>query len=304
METLGPIEAEGVDTEQIKKDSDFWSLMYLMLGLVQFLAYVVQGYSFAICSELLLRRVRQHCFDSIMRQDVSYFDQEKNNVGALTSFLSVETTQVAGISGVTLGTLLIALTNLVVGTTISLAIGWKLALVCLSTVPVVLACGFFRAWMLNRYQTRAAGAYAESAAFAAENISAMKTVASLTREDQIIDKYKKSLEAQQSKSLKSVLKSSLLFAASQSAMFLCFALGFWYGGTLMANKEYTVFQFFVCFMGVVYGAQSAGTFFSFAPDMTKAKQSAQSLKRLFERKPAVDTWQPEGRSLSRCQGHV
>ena len=301
---LSPIEAPGVDRWAIQDKSDFWSLMYLMLGIVQFISYAVQGYAFAICSELLVRRVRQQCFQSILRQDVSYFDQDKNNAGALTAFLSVETTQVAGISGVTLGTMMISITNIVGGLATALAIGWKLSLVCLCAVPIVLACGFFRAWMLSAYQQRAAGAYAESASFAAENISSMKTVASLTREAQVNEQYRKELEIQQRKSLISVLKSSILFAASQSVMFLCFALGFWYGGRLLARMEYTMFQFFVCFMGIIFGAQSAGTFFSFAPDMAKAKQSAISLKRLFERKPAIDTWEPEGRSLSRIQGHV
>lgn len=207
-----------------------------MLGLVMFLCYAVQGWAFAYCSEKLVRRVRQQTLTSILRQDIGYFDQEKNTTGALTAFLSVETTQVAGISGVTLGTILISVTNLVGGITVSLAIGWKLALVCFCAVPLVLACGFFRSWMLTHYQQRSAGAYATSASFAAENISSMKTVASLTREKQVADKYREDLEVQQKKSLKSVAKSSTLFAASQSVMFLCFGLGFWYGGTLMANR--------------------------------------------------------------------
>ncbi|KAI6782212.1 uncharacterized protein J7T54_002449 [Emericellopsis cladophorae] len=302
---LSPMPAVTDEQRWMLKDrSDFWSLMFLMLGLVQFLAYAVQGYAFAICSELLVRRVRHQCFTSIMRQDVGWFDKDANNSGALTAFLSVETTQIAGISGVTLGTLLISVTNIVAGLAVSLAIGWKLALVCLCAVPVVLACGFFRSWMLSNYQKRAEGAYAESASFAAENISSMKTVASLTREAQVVEAYTKSLEEQQRKSLHSVLKSSTLFAASQSVIFLCFGLGFWYGGRLLASYEYNMFQFFVCFMGIIFGAQSAGTFFSFAPDMTKAKSSAAQLKRLFERKPAIDTWEPTGKPLSRVQGHI
>lgn len=292
------------DPWQVKKDSDFWSLMYLMLGIVQFIAYAGQGIAFAKCSEALMRRVRYQTLTSIMRQDVSWFDDEKNSPGALTAFLSVETTQVAGLSGVTLGTLLISLTNIVAGLCVSLAIGWKLALVCLAAVPVVLACGFFRTWMLSHYQQRAAGAYAKSAQFAAENISQMKTVAALTRETAVVTKYRNDLAEQQKSSLNSVLKSSILFAASQSLLFLCFALGFWYGSTLIAKGEYGQFEFFVCFMGIIMGAQSAGTFFSFAPDLTKAHQSAISLRRLFERKPKIDTWEPEGAALPRVEGHV
>lgn len=304
MITLGPIELPGIDRWAIQKDSDFWSLMYLMLGCVVFIAYAISGVAFAYCSETLSRRVREQTLTSILRQDISFFDQEKHSTGALTAFLSVETAQVAGISGPTLGTILISITNLVSGITISLAIGWELALVCFAAVPLVLACGFFRSWMLTHYQERSAGAYEKSAAYAAEQISSMRTVASLTREHAVSTKYRMDLELQQKDSLKSVSKSSTLFAASQSVIFLCFGLGFWYGGRLMGNLEYDMFQFFVCFMAIMFGAQSAGTFFSFAPDMVKARHSASALKKLFERKPAIDTWEPEGQEMPRMEGHI
>jgi hypothetical protein len=42
-----------------------------------------------------------------------------------------------------------------------------------------------------------------------------------------------------------------------------------YGGGLIANREYDMLQFFICFMAVTFGAQSAGTLFSFAADMGK-----------------------------------
>jgi hypothetical protein len=37
-----------------------------------------------------------------------------------------------------------------------------------------------------------------------------------------------------------------------------------YGGNQIANGSYDLFQFFVCFGAVIFGAQSAGTIFSFA----------------------------------------
>lgn len=188
--------------------------------------------------------------------------------------------------------------------TISLAIGWKLALVCISAIPVLLACGFFRFWMLARFQARTKAAYVNSAGFACEATSAIRTVASLTREEDVFEKYHAQLEAQAKSSLVSILKSSALYAASQSFIFFCIALGFWYGGTLIAKREYSQFQFFVCFMSIIFGAQSAGTIFSFAPDMGKAKHAAAELQTLFDRKPKIDCWSEEGDRLTSVEGHV
>ncbi|KAF5577940.1 ATP-binding protein cassette subfamily B (MDR TAP) member 1 [Fusarium pseudocircinatum] len=287
---------------QIKKDSDFWSAMYLMLAFVQLFAFIIQGVLFAKCSERLVHRVRDRAFRAMLRQDVAFFDRDENTAGALTSFLSTETTHVAGLSGVTLGTLLMVATTLIAAIALSLAIQWKLSLVCISMVPVLLGCGFFRFWILAQFQRRSKAAYDSSAGFASEAISAIRTVASLTREEDVLKQYRESLAIQQRKSLISVLKSSTLYAASQSLLFAAFALGFWYGGTLIGRFEMTMFQFFLCFMAVVFGAQSAGTIFSFAPDMGKAHHAAGELKKLFDRQPVVDTWSNTGERLSHVEG--
>jgi ATP-binding cassette, subfamily B (MDR/TAP), member 1 len=212
----------------LRHDVDFWSLMYLMLAFVQFIAFCGQGVAFAFCSERLVHRVRDRAFRTMLRQDIEFFDKEENTAGALTSFLSTETTHVAGLSGVTLGTLLTVITTLIASIAVATAIGWKLALVCISTIPVLLACGFFRFWMLAQFQRRAKKAYENSASYACEATSAIRTVASLTREEDVLYHYRRTIEAQGKSSLKSILKSSTLYAASQSLMFLCIALGFWY----------------------------------------------------------------------------
>jgi ATP-binding cassette subfamily B (MDR/TAP) protein 1 len=287
---------------RIQSDADFWSSMYLMLAFVQFIAFVAQGVAFAKCSERLIHRVRDRAFRTMLRQDVVFFDKDENTAGALTSFLSTETTHVAGLSGVTLGTLLMVTTTLVAALTVALAIGWRLSLVCISTIPVLLGCGFFRFYMLAHFQRRSKAAYASSATFASEAISAIRTVASLTREQDVLALYRESLAKQQRRSLISILKSSLLYAASQSLIFLCFALGFWYGGTLIGRREYDMFQFFLCFMSIIFGAQSAGSIFSFAPDMGKAHHAAHELKTLFDRKPVIDTWSEAGEKLGHVDG--
>lgn len=212
---------------KILHEVSFWSLMYLMLAFIQFIAFCVQGIAFAFCSERLIHRVRDRAFRSMLRQDIEFFDKEENTSGALTSFLSTETTHVAGLSGVTLGTLLNVITTLIASCVLGIAIAWKLALVCIATIPVLLACGFFRFWMLAQFQQRAKKAYEHSASFACEATSAIRTVASLTREADVLGTYIDSINTQSKKSLISVLKSSLLYAASQSMMFLCVALGFW-----------------------------------------------------------------------------
>ncbi len=240
----------------------------------------------------------------MLRQDIAFFDQEKNTVGALTSTLSIDTTNLAGMSGVTLNTIISMFTTIVVAIILSLSFGWKLALVCTSTVPLLLACGYYRFHILAVFETRAKDAYERSASFACEATSAIRTVASLTREDQVWWHYHESLRIQAKSNLKSILRTSVLYALSQSLVFLIIALGFWYGGTLIASGEYTMQQFFICFIAITFGAQSAGTVFSFSPDMGKARHAAESIKTLLDRLPEIDYWSSAGNKTNGVDGHI
>ncbi|OAX79566.1 hypothetical protein ACJ72_06114 [Emergomyces africanus] len=290
--------------DKLRTDANFWSLMFLMLGLVTLVSYSAQGSLFAICSERLIHRARREAFRSMLRQDIVFFDREENSTGALTSFLSTETKHLSGVSGVTLGTILLVTTTLTASCIVALVIGWKLALVCISTIPILLGCGYYRFYILAVFQTRSQKAYQKSASYACEATSAIRTVASLTREADVCDSYHNQLATQAKSSLLSVLKSSLLYAASQSMMMFCIALGFWYGGTLLGKNEYSMFQFFVVFMEITFGAQSAGTVFSFAPDMGKAKSAAAEFKKLFDRKPVIDSWSKEGDMVESVEGTI
>jgi len=126
----------------------------------------------------------------------------------------------------------------------------------------------------------------------------------LTRERDVWEKYHDQLVEQNRRSLVPILRSSALYAASQSLTFFCFALGFWYGGTLIGSREYSLFQFFLCFTAIVFGAQSAGMIWSFSPDMGKAKHAAAELKKLFELRPEIDTWSNEGTVVDDIEGHI
>lgn len=274
---------------KLRHDANFYSSMYIVLAVCLFLAYCGQGIGFAYCSEQLVHRVRSQAFRAMLRQDLSFFDKEENTAGGLTAFLSSETAQVALMSGVTLGTILIIATTLVAAVALALSFAWKLALVCTAVMPIIVACGFFRFWILARLQMQAKASYQSCASYASDSISAIQTVASLTREDNVCNHYHSILLSQSKRYLHSAAKSSILYAASQSFVTLCMGLGFWYGGTLLVEGEYTNRDFFICFSAIMFGAQAAGAMFSFAPDMGKAKKAAQELKTLFDSKPEIES---------------
>jgi ATP-binding cassette subfamily B (MDR/TAP) protein 1 len=273
--------------------------MYLALGLGILFVCIGHSVSFAYTTEKLTRRAREQSFRHILRQDVGFFELEENSIGALTSFLSSAPSDLSGLSGPVIGALLTFLATISGGVILSLAIGWKLALVCTATIPFVAGFGWVRLAVLNLFADKIRKTHQDSAAYASEATSAIRTVASLTMEARVLEHYNVILSRQSKKSFQSILQASALYAAAQSVTFLCAALAFWYGGTLISTHEYSVFQFFICFAALISGSQTAGIIFSYAPGMSKAMNAAQNLKTLFERKPDIDTFNATGHKIDR-----
>lgn len=291
--------------DKLRNDANFWSLMFLAVGAATFLLYGIQGTSFAFTSDKMVYRARGSAFRAYLHQDVTFFDRDENNTGALTTSLSADIKHLTGISGVTLGTLLIVIVNLVASLVVALVMDWELALVCISAVPVLLACGFLRVYLLEKFQARTKKAYQASASSACEAASAIRTVASLTMEREVLCSYRRQLQQQLRSDIFPIIKSSLLYGASQALPFFCMALGFWYGGRKLGHHEFSLFTFYVCFSEVIFGAQAAGTVFSHAPDIGKAKHAATHFKKLFDAQPVAKLAESiPGRTLTRMSGHV
>jgi ATP-binding cassette subfamily B (MDR/TAP) protein 1 len=252
--------------------------------------WTCQGIVLAHCWESAILRARHRTFRTILRQEVLFFDQKNHSAGQMMSLLSSSSTDIGGVGGLVLGTILSFCGTIGGGLILSLAIGWKLALVCASTIPLVAGCGYLRLMMLSIFDQKIKESHNTSINYASEATSAIRTVASLCLEEQVLANYNNMLAEQAAKSLVSILQTSALYAVSQSITFLCAGLAFWYGGTLVIDHEYTIFQFFVCFASLISGSQTAGIIFSHAPGFSKAMTAAGELKTLFDRKPNIDTW--------------
>ncbi|CAG8028388.1 unnamed protein product [Penicillium olsonii] len=226
---------------------------------------------------------------------MAFFDMPRNSPSALSSNLSKSTNDLAGMGGPVLGGILTFLSTIVAGVVLSLIIGWKLALVCTATIPVVVACGWLRLQVLSTLDSKVRQSGLEAASYAGELVRTVRTVASLGIEEQALVRYQGILESQGAKSLRSILVASALYAASASIVYMCAALAFWYGGTLIASHEYSTFQVYICFVALISGSQIAGSIFTFAPEASKAIHAAKELKHIMELKPTINKIQPAPR---------
>lgn len=115
-------------------------------------------------------------------------------------------------------------------------------------MPIGLVAGYLRFKYELEFEQMYAEVFAESSKFAAEAIAAFRTVSSLTLEETICTRYDGLLTHHVTDAYKKAIWRTLVFAFSDSVSMACQALILWYGGTLLASREYNGLQFFVCYM--------------------------------------------------------
>ncbi|KAF7592329.1 hypothetical protein BBP40_000385 [Aspergillus hancockii] len=267
--------------EKLVDEANFWALMFFILALAIAVSYCTVGYSACSVSVEISAACRKEYFQSILEKPIPFYDLNENASGSLASRLATDPKQVQELIGLNGIFPLISIFSMVGCIAIAFSFGWKLSLVA---VFAALPCTFLAAFMRIRYELQFdqmnAEVYAGSSQFAAEAIEAFRTVSALTMEDAILDRYLNLLRQQQNKAFRKAWYATLIFAFSDSVELCAMALTFWYGGQLLASREYDPISFFVIYMAIIQGGQSAGQFFSFGPNMAQATASANRIMNL------------------------
>lgn len=247
------------DTSKVRSESEFWSLMWTVLAISAGIGYF-GTFLFATRTASVIRaKYQKQYFLSILYQQPSFFDDDDHSQGTMTARSSSDPHQLEELMGSNMASVYIALWSLLGSIIIAFAFAWKLALVssCV-VVPILFAAGYWRMRYEIKFEEKSSAVFAESSKFASEAIGAFRTVASLTLEDAICDRFRNLTNDHVMQAYKEARWASLLFAFSDSATIACQAIIFYYGGRLLLNGEYDVESFFVCFIAVLNAGETTG----------------------------------------------
>ncbi|KAF3925252.1 hypothetical protein ABW20_dc0105701 [Dactylellina cionopaga] len=277
------------DGAEAQSDANFWALMLFVLALASVVAYGPMGWIVNNEAQIIGHRYRKEIMEIALRQDMTFYDHDENSSGALTAKLSALPQQLIELISMNLPLMLIVMMNIAGSSIMALIYGWKLALVVLAggMVPLI-GAGYYRIRLELALDKDNGDRFANSASIASEAIAAIRTVASLTLEEEILKAFNHTLGEVVTKSLNSVMFRMFFYSISQSLEFLVMALGFWYGAKLLASGEYTVTQFFVIFIGVTFTGQATGQFFGYTTSLTKAAEGANYVLWLRTLRPIIE----------------
>ena len=85
--------------DEARSDSVYYCSLFVAAGVTAGVAVFLQVTMFAIAGEHLTQRMRKLAFSAMLRQEMGWYDQPENSVGALLSRLAGDTGAIQGATG-------------------------------------------------------------------------------------------------------------------------------------------------------------------------------------------------------------
>ncbi|KAG9791586.1 P-loop containing nucleoside triphosphate hydrolase protein, partial [Aureobasidium melanogenum] len=258
----------------------FFGGMLFMLASVELFANFISWSSFAVMAERLLYTLRMLSFRSLLAQEMEWHQSTAQDPSTLLSIITKDSTAIGGFSGSTMGTIFSILINFAVAIILSHIIAWKIAIVCLSMVPILLGSGIMQLYSLARFEERNSKAFAQSVGICMETVTSFKTVATYSLEHEILETYNRALSEPRSQILAQSIYTNFWLAIANSTGFFVYAFAYWWGSHQIIKGENTQKEFFIILVAMLVSAQLWGQMFSLAPEVSRARAAASRILSL------------------------
>lgn len=259
----------GVMTD-IAQGKSIYGFNLNQVGLVLLAILIVQGIFsyirvnlFTVVSERSIADIRRDLYEKLISLPIAFYD--KTRVGELLSRISADVEQLQQVLSMTLAEFVRQILILIIGVILLLVTTPKLALVMLTTFPVVVVGAlFFGRFIRNKSKSRQQE-LAETNTIVDETLQSIQTVKSFTNEPYEYKRYSEKIE----KVVMMALGLSKYRAAFGSFIIIILFGGIffllWYGATMVGKGQMTVgelvsFIAYTMFIGGAIG--SLGNFYT------------------------------------------
>ncbi|CAH8566529.1 unnamed protein product [Schistosoma curassoni] len=261
--------------------------MMVVIGILRFVANVSQSLLFGKSGGILVSRLRSKVFESMLNQEIGWFDKPENQAGALTAKLANDAMKVTMISGSQLGFIIEAVALIAMSFVVSFIYSWQLTLLILAFYPLIVIGGFFQMRTLSGSSNiRNAN---EAMRIAQEVTGSSYTVTAFTLEEYFFKRFESHAVENLKNNLKTIFVNAIMYAIAESVLLFAVAAAYSLGAHLVSTKAITVLAVFRVFVTIHLSAQSLGRTATLVLGTKAAGSAAKCILEILDRKPLIST---------------
>ncbi|KAJ5178895.1 hypothetical protein N7492_002105 [Penicillium capsulatum] len=268
--------------DYIRSRGSFFGLMFFILAIVEFFANITSWVGFGWASEKSIYNIRVLLFRSLFDQDLQWHQSESRTPTGLLGYITSDGNLISGLSGSVIGTIFSICINLVVAVVMTLCIAWKIALVCIAIVPLLLGVGLMELHVLAKFEEKHENAFNQSVSVSVEAINSIKTIASLSLEEETLAVYRRTLSGPRRETTQISLWANVWLGLAYFIGNLSYALAFWWGSKQIFNGTYSETQFIIVMFALLVSAQLWSQMFALAPEVSNARAAVARVLGILE----------------------
>lgn len=244
-----------VDNNIIKQNGKGLEMMGLILLLTLIAEFFVK-YLFGLHStklgQTIMLDLRTKLFNHVQTMRLKFFD--KTPVGIITTRTINDIEAINNIFSEGLITIVADVLTLIFVIAFMVYINWKLALVCLTTFPIILVATYIFKEKVRVSFNDVRDKVAQLNSFVQEHISGMRIVQIFNAQDREFQKFDKLNHEHYTANDKSVLYYSIFFPVVEIILALAISLLIWYGANQVMNGFATVgiFTSFILYLNLAF----------------------------------------------------
>ena len=295
------------DTDVARERMFDYGLIFGGIALAMFSTQVIMGYTFSVAGARLVERVRKSMFQSMLSQEIGWYDEEENNTGALCARLSTSAEAVASAGGGKIGAVLSGLSILVACGGLAIYYEWRLGLVSIAMLPAMVIGMTLQIRMMMFDGAVQKGALEQASKHAVEAITNIRTVAGLRCEAKMLDLYSGELVKPFKSGKRRAHIRGLVYGFTNAYFLFSYALCYYFGAWLLVNHpspEVTATTIMKVAVLVLNGGAMIGVSVTALMDINNMLVQAKKIFQVIDRKPKIDCNASAGLKLDAIRGNV
>uniref|UniRef100_A0A7E5A008 Multidrug resistance protein 1 n=1 Tax=Panagrellus redivivus TaxID=6233 RepID=A0A7E5A008_PANRE len=291
-----------IDKDKLTYGINKYAWMYFGIGCVIFVLTFLGMSALYILCEKQVQQIRKRYLQSILNQDVEWFDQ--NEVGALTHKMTSNVDKIKSGASDKLIILLQAAGALFCGIGIAFYLSWRLAIIVMIIVPIVIINLYCAAKAVTAAIHKEMSAYSAAGAVAEEVLHGIRTVTAFNAQSFEVLRYETHLKRGKTAGIQKAAITSFFNGLYNVILFGAMGVCFWYGTQLVVWGYAKPGTAFSAFWAIVMGAIRIGMALPQISVILGAKVAAAELFEIIDRKPKLNLSEDYGEKLMNVEGDI